>query len=284
MKIGESDFNNLKTLLTQKEITYGKFINKEIPYKLQENGAVRVVRKSAKRKIVFLQKSENVFLFLKNNAYNLFSVQDIEHYVTKILNDTPDRAIIQHFRNDTKEKESQSLRGLYISSLSFLQIKIDNEVVDIVPHNGLGYFCFYTQKIEIDEDTVIVGVENYQVVWFAKRYKEFFKEKKALFVVINPYMLEWIEDLSNEYIHFGDYDIAGINIYLQKVLPRLKKAKKSSFFIPENIEELLGKYGNNKLYEKQIKDINTIDEDLIKLKNLIVKYKKGLEQEGIFTS
>ena len=32
--------------------------------------------------------------------------------------------------------------------------------------NGLGYFCFYTEKIEVTKETIIVGVENYQVVWF----------------------------------------------------------------------------------------------------------------------
>ena len=53
-------------------------------------------------------------------------------------------------------------------------------------------------------------------------------------------MLEWISNLENEYIHFGDYDLAGVNIYLNKVLPRLS-SKKYSMFIPNNIEQLIEK-------------------------------------------
>ena len=64
-------------------------------------------------------------------------------------------------------------------------------------------------------------------------------------------MREWIETLENEYIHFGDYDLSGINIYINEMIPRLKKSKKYSMFIPFNIESLIDKYGDRELFEKQ---------------------------------
>ena len=135
----------------------------------------------------------------------------------------------------------------------------------------------------MSKDTIIVGVENYQVVWFAKKYRELFREKNLLFVVRNPYMREWIEDLENEYIHFGDYDLAGISIYINEIVPRLKKSKKYSMFIPENIEFLIKKYGDRELFEKQKRYLNMklYNQEILELKRIIEMYKKGLEQEAL---
>ena len=154
----------------------------------------------------------------------------------------------------------------------------------IIPNNGLGYFLFHTQKIELFDDTIIVGVENYQVIWFAKKYKEFFENKNILFVVINPYMLEWINGLENEYIHFGDYDLAGINIYLNKIVPKLSKAQKYSMFIPENIKEIIEEHGDAALYQQQIqyKDLVVEDKKINDLKKIINDNKKAIEQEGLY--
>jgi len=103
-------------------------------------------------------------------------------------------------------------------------------------------------------------------------------------VARNPYMREWIETLENEYIHFGDYDLAGINIYLNKIIPRLKKSKKYSMFIPVNIETLIQKYGDCELYEKQkqYKDLITKDIQINKLIATIRDNKKSIEQEGVY--
>jgi len=284
IKINKKDLTNIKTLLENRVITSGKFINKTIINKLELNGSIKLIRKSAQRKILHLEKQENVYLFLKDNEYNISNILDFDIYLNEIFKKTPSRDIIQKWHNSTKIKKSESLKGLYISSLNNIDIKIDDEIVTIVPTNGIGYFCFYTQKITISEDTIIVGVENYQVIWFAKKYKGFFKDKNILFVVRNKYMREWISSIENEYIHFGDYDLAGINIYLNDIVPRLKKSKKYSMFIPDDIDYLIKEYGDFVLFEKQTKYKNIIVNDLKinALKNTIKKYKKGLEQEGLY--
>ena len=284
MTINKQDFLTIKTLLTDGSITFGKFSNKAIVEKLKLNGAVEIQRETPKRQIVHLKKEQNVFSFLKNNDYNIATLQEIDAYIDEVLDSPPSRAKIQQYSNGTKAKKSDSLKGLYVSSLKNIDIKLNNEIVTIIPTNGVGYFLFHTEKIEIFKDTIIVGIENYQVTWFAKKYQQFFNSDNFLFVVINPYMLKWIENLENEYIHFGDYDLAGINIYQNKVVPRLKKCKKYSIFIPDDIEILIHKYGTEKLYTDQIRYKNLVinyDEINI-LKEIIKKQKKGIEQEGLY--
>jgi len=281
MKVNRQDFLNLKSLIELRKLTEGKFKNKKIVEQLKLNGAVTRSQKGS-RKYIDLVKEENIFLLLKNYNYNIDSIEEIDSYIEDIFNKKSSRDTIQQYHNNSKEITSKSMNGLYVSSLQKLNIKLDDNTINILPNDGLGYFFFHTQKVEISKNTVIVGVENYQVVWFAKRYEKFFNKPNILFVVITPYMLEWISNLENEYIHFGDYDLAGVNIYLNKVLPRLS-SKKYSMFIPNNIEQLIDKYGNSKLYEKQ-KQYNNLNCNDVKVNNLVTiikKFKKGIEQEGL---
>jgi len=284
MKINRRDFLNIKILLKNEPITEKKFSNIEIVEKLKLNASIGDGKRTAKVRYIQLIKEENIFLFLKNYSYNIDSIDDIDRYIEEIFDTKPSRDIIQKWHNNSKAKNSESLKGLYISSLKDIDIKLNDEVITIMPNSGLGYFLFHTQKIEVFKDTIIVGIENYQVIWFAKKYQQFFENDNILFVVINPYMLEWISDLENRYIHFGDYDLAGINIYLNKIVPRLKKSKKYEMFIPDNIEYLIREYGDKELYEKQVQYENllTKDKKIDDLIEIIKHEKKAIEQEGLY--
>ena len=282
MKINKQDFLNIRSLIEVGSITERKFINLKIVSELKSNGSV-VSSTKGSRKYIELVKEENIFLLLKNHNYNIESILDIETYVEDMFDKNVSRDVIQKHTNNTKSKTSKSMHGLYVSSLEKLDVKLNSESVSILPNDGLGYFFFHTEKVELFENTIVVGVENYQVVWFAKKYAELFSKPNILFVVITPYMLEWISSLENEYIHFGDYDLAGVNIYLNKVIPKLSKSKKYSMFIPNNIEELIKKYGYSELYEnqKQYKNLLSDDVEVNRLIKVITKFKKGLEQEGL---
>ena len=226
MKINRKDFLNIKTLLEDETITEGKFSNKDIVARLKQNGSVVDGKKTPKVRYINLSKKENIFLFLHNYGYNISSIYDIDRYIEEIFDAKTSRATSQKWHDDTKAVNSPSQKGLYISSLKEIDIKLDGKTITILPNDGLGYFLFHTKKVEVFKETIIVGVENYQVIWFNQKFQKFFENKKMLFVVINPFMLEWIESLENEYVHFGDYDLAGINIYLSKIILRLKKSKK----------------------------------------------------------
>ena len=283
MKINKKDFLNLKTLIETGCITEGKFSNKELVKQLKLNGSVVDGKRTPKIRYIQLANALNIFILLKNFGYNIASVEEIERYIEEIFENKPSRDTIQEWRNDSKAINSPSLKGLYVSSLHVTKIKLNSEVISILPTDGIGYFLFHTETIELFPDTVIIGVENYQVIWFAKRYKEFFNMQNSIFVVINPYMLEWISGVENQYIHFGDYDLAGINIYLNKVFPKLQDANKASMFIPDNIAFLIEKHGDTALYEKQKQYTNLLTDDvkILDLINSIKYYKKAIEQEGL---
>lgn len=86
--------------------------------------------------------------------------------------------------------------------------------------------------------------------------------------------------ISNDYLHFGDFDFAGLNIYMNEYKKHLQD--KSSYFLPANIERLLSARGNRDNYTNQTIqfDVQLVDEEnVLILVRLIEKYRKGLEQE-----
>ena len=97
-------------------------------------------------------------------------------------------------------------------------------------------------------------------------------------------LLSWLgsEAMSQcEYLHWGDYDPIGVNDYrrLARMCPGRVR-----FFVPERLEELLARFGNTKLIEKQAKFLtrlrkhaaDPVVEGMIRLFDL---YRRGLEQE-----
>ena len=93
-------------------------------------------------------------------------------------------------------------------------------------------------------------------------------------------LIKWLQTIPNNYIHFGDLDFDGIGIYLNEYKKYL--GDRATFFVPENIEQLIEINGNRDLFYKQkisFDKSKMTEEKLIKFLKLLYKYKKGLEQE-----
>lgn len=92
--------------------------------------------------------------------------------------------------------------------------------------------------------------------------------------------IKWLTTIPNPYLHFGDFDFAGIGIYLNEYKCYL--GSRSVFYVPDEIDLLIRKWGNVNLYNKQKinYELASVNEPQIhRLAKIIHKYKKGLEQE-----
>jgi hypothetical protein len=114
--------------------------------------------------------------------------------------------------------------------------------------------------------------------------RQLFPGIKPLFVSRYPQskdLVKWLSAIPNRYLHFGDFDFAGINIYLNEYKKHL--GSRSQFFVPDHIEEKILRYGSRHLYDKQLRlqpgPGKTDEPGLNNLISLIHTYKKGLEQE-----
>jgi len=140
-----------------------------------------------------------------------------------------------------------------------------------------------SDEFYIPSDVTVVGVENGENFCRIRSQKYLFGDNKVLFVSRYPQsadLREWLIKIPNRYIHFGDFDLAGICIYQSEFYKFL--GDRASFLIPEDIEERL-KSGNTGLYDTQYlryKNLKIIDSRLNGLVGMIHHYGRVYEQEG----
>ena len=121
----------------------------------------------------------------------------------------------------------------------------------------------------------------------AGHQREFFESEigsqRLLFVSRYPQSTDlrsWLQNIPNRYIHFGDFDLAGIHIFLTEFHKCL--GERSSFFIPSDIEQRL-EYGSTIRYDAQYSKFHTLKCDVQNLQlliDLINKYHRCYDQEG----
>ncbi len=280
---------NMMELLEKEYISLNKFTKNQVLNKLLEHNAIKIIGSSPK--MIHLNSSEIVFKTLKKYGYLVESISDLKRLLDK--SDSTNKIDNLDYFEHTKVKESKSFEGIMLSSLENIEILIDNQLTKFYKTlYGSGTFFHSSVNVVIPDNVILVGIENPQVIWFINRYKHLFnQDKHYIFLSLSEfktsYQYKWLESFKGEYIHFGDFDLAGINIYLNSVLPRLNKCKSHSFLIPENIYKIMIEKNYKKDYSNQTRYLNIDSKDDEKLKeliNFIKKQKITLEQEFLSRS
>lgn len=152
-----------------------------------------------------------------------------------------------------------------------------------------GAFTFIAdwQNFHIGNDVVVVGVENMENFRFVSQQRYLFENLGVPILFASRYpqsgdLVRWLMSIPNRYIHFGDFDLAGIHIY-QSEFRKYLEPSRCEFFIPKNIEELI-RNGSQDRYFNQIerfRDLCSDDPRLEYLIGLIHKYHRGYDQEGL---
>ena len=151
-----------------------------------------------------------------------------------------------------------------------------------------GSFMFITdwEDFVIPGDVIVVGIENMENFRMIHHQREFFESEigsqRLLFVSRYPQSTDlrsWLQKNSNRYIHFGDFDLAGIHIFLTEFHKYL--GDRSSYLIPSDIEQRL-KHGSSMRYNVQYAKFHTLqcENCLQSLIDLINKYRRCYDQEG----
>ena len=217
---------------------------------------------------------------------NKFNIRNLEQSLEILQQENPDRAAQVAVTGDSKFKKTRTFTGFLVNTIQPIATKINGRDFTISPVEGTFTFVSDYQSFIIDDDVVIVGIENAENFRHLSRQKHLFPFEKSLFVCRYPQnqskdFINWLLKIRNPYYHFGDYDFAGLNIFVneyQKHLP-----DRAHLFVPKNLEHYFELYGNRELfYNQKINfDINSQDDAVKNIYNLINKYQKGLEQEAL---
>ncbi len=201
---------------------------------------------------------------------------------------------------DSKYKKVKTFRGFLIDCYTPIEATLNHRPFLLNPQEGSSVFINTPETFEIPEDVVVVGMENAENFMQIRKQKYLFdalsvdekeisdgfhREKPYLFVSRYPQeslsdLRDWLRRIPNRYIHFGDFDLAGVHIYLSEFYAQL--GDRASFLIPSDIESRLAD-GNASLYDQQyamFKNMKVTDARLQPLVDIIHCYGKGYEQEG----
>lgn len=152
-----------------------------------------------------------------------------------------------------------------------------------------GSFMFITdwEDFVIPEDIIVVGIENMENFRMIRHQREFFESEigsqRFLFVSRYPQSTDlrsWLQNIPNRYIHFGDFDLAGIHIFQTEFHKYI--GDRSSYLIPSDIEQRLA-HGSSMRYNAQYSKFHALqsdDNDLQSLIELINKKHRCYDQEG----
>ncbi len=240
-----------------------------------------IYRKGKHKKSLELLNKSELDIYLENQL----QINDLNKYISTLENANSTRAEFVKISADSKKSKERVFKGFLVNSYAPVNAILNNQLFEINPLDGSFVFIYDFESFTIDPFTTIVGVENTENFRQIHKQKYLFKNIKPLFISRYPQnqnkdFIKWIKFIPNNYLHFGDFDMAGIGIYLNEYKKHL--GEKASFFIPDTIENDLKNYGNRERFDKQKVNFNQDEiqeKRLLELLELIKKEKKGLDQE-----
>ena len=225
-------------------------------------------------------------------ALKRFLIDRDESYRILEADASDSRASMAAETGNSKLVMVRSCPGFPVNSYEPIECFLDGNPFVVNPQEGIFLFVSDWEKFTIPEDVVVIGIENMENFRMIRKQRTFFEKylhdhdlsDKVLFVSRYPQstdLRKWLYTIPNHYLHFGDFDLAGINIFLFEFQQYLGK-ERSSYLIPDDIESRL-KSGSRKRYDEQCNRFKDIKSDILELQqliDLIHHERKAYDQEG----
>ena len=236
--------------------------------------------------------SRNSYRARDTEALKRFLIDKDESFRILEIDASDSRASMAIETGNSKLVMVRSCPGFPVNSYEPIECFLDGEAFIVNPQEGSFLFVAEWEKFIIPEDVVVIGIENMENFRMIRKQRVFFEEylqvhklsNRVLFVSRYPQSTDlrrWLCAIPNHYLYFGDFDLAGINIFLFEFQQYLGK-ERSSYLIPDDVGFRL-KSGSKKRYDEQycrFKDIKSDVCELQQLIDLICHERRAYDQEG----
>ena len=267
---------SIQTLISGEQVAGSKLSSKLLD-ELMAEGLLLVVahgfRKSYRARDTEALKR---YLIDKDESYRMLEVASANS-----------RASLAAETGNSKLMTVRSCPGFPINSYEPIECSLNGQPFSVNPPAGSFLFIDDWKQFAIPEDVVVVGIENMENFRMIRQQRMLFESeleaKPLLFVSRYPQSTDlrnWLITIPNKYVHFGDFDLAGIHIFLTEFHKYL--GDRSVYLIPSDIEQQLAK-GSQDRYDNQYPKYHTLHCDIPYLQSLIDlinKYHRGYDQEG----
>lgn len=220
-------------------------------------------------------------------ALKQYLIDKDESYRILEVSSADSRASMAAETGNSKLLSIRSCPGFPINSYEPIECSLKGEPFVVNPPAGSFVYIDNWKHFAIPEDVIVVGIENMENFRMIRQQRTLFEsvlgDKQLLFVSRYPQssdLRNWLQVIPNAYVHYGDFDLAGINIFLTEFHKFL--GDRASFLIPSDIEQRLSQ-GSSTRYNKQFGRYHTLHSDIPYLQSLIDlinKHHRGYDQEG----
>ena len=211
----------------------------------------------------------------------------------EVLSEPTTRAAQVQLLGDSKTVAVRSCPGFPVNVIAPLSVRLGERKLLLCPCPGSFLYISDFREFRIPSNTIVVGVENMENFRLPERQTEVWDQIRDQYgdcgvppvLLVSRYpqskdLITWLQTSPNTYVHFGDFDLAGIHIYLTEFYRHL--GDRASFFVPEDIEQRLS-VGSRERYDTQFPrfgKMDVTDARVLPLVKIIHRYQKGYDQEG----
>ncbi len=249
-----------------------------------ESEGVIVSSSHGSRRVLFVPQPE---AFLQ--ALSAFDerLSDLDLMRDTLQTGETSRSVQASATGNSKLVAVRSCPGFPINTYESIACLLNGSEMIVNPQEGSFMFISDWQSFTIPQDVVVVGIENMENFRMIRQQRALFERTigsdRFLFVSRYPQssdLRSWLQSIPNRYVHFGDFDLAGISIFLTEFHTYL--GERSSFFIPSDIEQRLPN-GSLERYNAQYLKFKNIKTNILYLQHLIDtinNYHRCYDQEG----
>ncbi len=280
MKISLGLAKLLLELLENNTVAYSRFPKNEPFKRLQEDAVITV--SGRRRKTVQLTSAD----ILQNYLHNHYGISNLREYIKVLLDQDSNRTDFIKVSTNSKIKRKGVFEGFLIHSYKEIYGRLNEEKILLKPVSGSLIFINDYKSFSIDPEITIIVVENFANFKYIAKQEQLFKHiEKPLFAwrYQTACLANWLANMKNDYVHFGDYDLSGLAIYIREFKHKRASQLKNHYLIPDNIESMIHNYGNRERYFAQLENTKGLDfalyPEISDLASIIKQYQKSLEQE-----
>ena len=239
-----------------------------------------IIKTNRSRKSIYVPNAEALKMFLEQHFEELRGKDwDSDNLVS-----STSRAELAVNSGNSKTKEIRSCPGFMVNSYNPVYAKLNGKDIVMAPQECTMLFVADWDHFEIPKEVLVVGIENMENFRRIREQRHLFPtDRPILFVSRYPQSTDlrnWLQNISNDYLHFGDFDLAGMRIFETEFHKFL--GNRASFFIPANIETRISN-GSTERYNTQYAKFKSYipkDTRLLPLYNMINHYHRCYDQEG----
>ena len=222
---------------------------------------------------------------LLNYLYNHYIRCTLDEYIER-GQAAPSRSNNIRMSGDSKLKETELWQGFYFKVSEPIHAQWQGRPLTLLPYpEGIPVFMPHPETLSLPEDVTVVMIENSENFLKIETQLPLFQGLKCFFVSFYPreqhsYFIEWLQKQPNNYVHYGDFDFAGIHIYQSQYKKYV--SGESRYLVPSGLLPLFRRYGKRALYNNQLSLQALIKADepgISELLEIIKREHKGLEQE-----